>query len=213
MKIKVLLVDDHLVVLRGLDYFLQTKPHIEIVGQAKDGIEALQKVRELNPDVVLMDVKMPKMDGIEATRRIKRAHPHVKVLVLTSFSDQDSVIPALKAGAIGYQLKDVDPDVLVETIEAVMKGNRTLHPQVTHQLISHISSEGNERMDRDVLTPREKEVLHQITMGYSNKEIAVHLHISEKTVKTHITSILKKLELQDRTQAAIFALQNNFFNT
>lgn len=213
MKIKVLLVDDHLVVLRGLDYFLQTKPHIEIVGQAKDGKEALQKVRALKPDVVLMDVKMPKMDGIEATRRIMSAHPHVKVIILTSFSDQDAVIPAIKAGAIGYQLKDVDPDVLVETIEAAMKGNRILHPQVTNQLISHVSNEGNDRVDRDTLTPREKEVLHQITMGNSNKEIAVNLHISEKTVKTHITSILRKLDLQDRTQAAIFALQNNFFNS
>lgn len=213
MKIKVLLVDDHLVVLRGLDYFLQTKPHIEIVGQAKDGKEALQKVRALKPDVVLMDVKMPKMDGIKATRRIMSAHPHVKVIILTSFSDQDAVIPAIKAGAIGYQLKDVDPDVLVETIEAAMKGNRILHPQVTNQLISHVSNEGNDRVDRDTLTPREKEVLHQITMGNSNKEIAVNLHISEKTVKTHITSILRKLDLQDRTQAAIFALQNNFFNS
>lgn len=213
MKIKVLLVDDHLVVLRGLDFFLQTKPHIEVVGQAKDGEEALQKVQSLKPDVVLMDVKMPKMDGIEATRRIKSAHPHVKLIILTSFSDQDSVIPAIKAGAIGYQLKDVDPDVLVETIEAAMKGHRTFHPQVTNQLISHISNEKDHRMDPDRLTPREKEVLHQITMGKSNKEIAVHLHISEKTVKTHITSILSKLKLQDRTQAAIFALKNNFFQT
>ncbi|MFZ4453955.1 response regulator [Salibacterium aidingense] len=212
MRIKVLVVDDHLVVLKGLRFFLQTQPDVEIVDQAQDGEEALEKVQTLNPDVVLMDVVMPGMDGIEATHKIKQIAPEVKVIILTSFSDRESVVPALKAGAIGYQLKDVEPEVLAETIKAAMDGTRTLHPQVTNQLISHVSTEEEAGKNFSILTPREQNVLEQITLGLSNKEIAAALYISEKTVKTHVTNILGKMEVQDRTQAALFAIKNNWFD-
>jgi DNA-binding NarL/FixJ family response regulator len=211
MKIKVLIVDDHLVVLKGLCYFLQTQPMIEVVDQARNGKEAVQKVEELAPDIVLMDVIMPEMDGIEATKLITANHPDVKVIILTSFSDRDSVLPALKAGAIGYQLKDVEPHVLIETIVAAMDGKRTVHPEVTNQLIAHLSSDTAIEKGIAILTPRERSVLHQITLGKSNKEIASELTITEKTVKTHITHILAKLEVQDRTQAALHAMKQRWF--
>lgn len=211
MKIKVMIVDDHLVVLRGLRYFLQTQANIEIVGQAQNGEEALFKIAELKPDVVLMDLIMPIMDGIEATQRIKKEYPHVKVIILTSFSDRDSVLPAIKAGAIGYQLKDIEPDLLVETILAAMNDTTTLHPQVMDQLVSHIAKETEGRVTHNILTRREKDILYQITLGKSNKEISADLHITEKTVKTHITNILGKMGLQDRTQAAIYAVKNHWF--
>ncbi|MCK0471689.1 response regulator transcription factor [Halalkalibacter sp. APA_J-10(15)] len=209
MKINVLLVDDHLVVLKGLTFFLQTQPELNIVGQAKNGKEALEKIEELNPDVVLMDLIMPEMDGIEATKRIMANHPHIKVIMLTSFSDKDSVLPAIKAGAIGYQLKDVEPSVLIDTITAAMAGNKTLHPQVTNQLINQMTADDNKNVS--MLTTREKDVLEQITLGRSNKEIASVLHITEKTVKTHITHIFAKMEVQDRTQAAMYALKHGWF--
>ena len=209
MKINVLLVDDHLVVLKGLRFFLQTRPHIQIAGQAKNGREAVEKVEELKPNVVLMDLLMPEMDGIEATKQIKAEHPDVKVIMLTSFADHESVLPAIRAGAIGYQLKDVDPEVLVETIAAAMDGNRTLHPQVTNQLIDQMAADDSKNMS--LLTPREQNVLEQITLGNSNKEIASELHITEKTVKTHITNILGKMEVHDRTQAALYAIKNHWF--
>lgn len=211
VKIKVLLVDDHLVVLRGLQYFLEVQPEIEIVGQAHNGAEALQLVELLKPQVVLMDIRMPVMDGIEATKRIAKQHPEVKIIMLTSFSDRDSVIPAIREGAVGYQLKDVEPRVLTETILAAVQGNRTFHPEATHQLVLHATGKPEPGKGLERLTPKEKEVLYQITLGLSNKEIAERLFIAEKTVKTHITSILGKLELQDRTKAAVHALRNRWF--
>ncbi|GAE28718.1 response regulator [Halalkalibacter hemicellulosilyticus] len=209
MKINLLLVDDHLVVLKGLTFFLQTQPELNIVGQAKNGKEAIEKVEELKPDVVLMDLIMPEMDGIEATKRIVAKYPHIKVIMLTSFSDKDSILPAIKAGAIGYQLKDVEPSVLIDTITAAMAGNKTLHPQVTNQLINQMTTDDSKNVS--MLTPREKDVLEQITLGRSNKEIASILHITEKTVKTHITHIFAKMEVQDRTQAAMYAMKNGWF--
>jgi Response regulator containing a CheY-like receiver domain and an HTH DNA-binding domain len=211
VKIKVLLVDDHLVVLRGLHYFLEVQPEIEIVGQAHNGAEALQLVELLKPQVVLMDIRMPVMDGIEATKRIAKRHPEVKIIMLTSFSDRDSVIPAIREGAVGYQLKDVEPRVLTETILEAVQGNRTFHPEATHQLALHAAGKPAPGKGLERLTPKEKEVLYQITLGLSNKEIAERLFIAEKTVKTHVTSILGKLELQDRTKAAVHALRNRWF--
>ncbi|REK77694.1 response regulator [Paenibacillus paeoniae] len=209
--IKVLIVDDHLVVLRGLRFFLQTQSAIEIVGQAQNGEEALQQVQALDPDIVLMDLMMPGMSGIEATGIITEQYPKVKVIILSSYSDRESVLQAIKAGAIGYQLKDVRPEVLIESIQAAMDGRKTLHPEATHQLMSHVVKENEEEKQIDVLTPKERVVLQHITLGQSNKEIAADLHISEKTVKTHITHILAKLEMQDRTQAALFATKNKWF--
>lgn len=209
--IKVLLVDDHLIVLRGLQFYLEKQEQIRIVGLALHGEEALHMMEQELPDVVLMDIQMPVMDGIEATKRIKARYPQVKVIILTSFSDQDSIIPAIRSGAVGYQLKDVKPQVLTDTIFAVMKGNQVFHPEVTNQLILQVHESDDDMMKPDILTPKEQEVLYHITMGQSNKEIAASLNITEKTVKTHVSSILSKMGLQDRTQAAVYAIRHDWF--
>ncbi|PHA00401.1 DNA-binding response regulator [Bacillus pseudomycoides] len=212
MNIKVLLVDDHTVVLKGLAFFLSTQKDFELVGEANNGKEALKKVEEVQPDVVLMDLYMPEMDGIEATACIKKKYPHVKVLVLTSFSDQAHVLPALQAGASGYILKDVEPDQLVEAIRSAYKGNIQLHPEIASALLSQAlpqaELEVSSTIDVDVLTARENEVLQLLAQGMSNKEIASVLVITEKTVKAHVSSILSKLNLSDRTQAALYAVKN-----
>ncbi|MFE8696219.1 response regulator [Cytobacillus sp. FJAT-53684] len=209
MAIRILIADDHHVVRRGLVFFLKTQPGIEIVGEAKDGKEAVELTQKILPDIVLMDLEMPIMNGIEATREIKAICPEVKVMMLTSFSDQDHVIPALEAGASGYQLKDIEPDELVRAIVHLMQGENQLHPKATSQLLTHLSGKNNlERKPLDELTKRELEVLKEIAKGKSNKEIASDLFISEKTVKTHVSNLLSKLELADRTQAALYAVKN-----
>jgi DNA-binding NarL/FixJ family response regulator len=215
VKIKILLVDDHAVVLRGLNFFLSTQPDFELVGEAHNGEDALEKVASLEPDIVLMDLVMPVMDGVEATAQIKKNYPNIKVLVLTSFSDQDHVLPALRAGAVGYLLKDTQPDQLVEAIRGANSGNVQLHPEITSTLMSHIASTPSRTSDcaptndaLGALTLREKEVISLIAQGMSNKQIAAALFITEKTVKTHVSSILSKLELVDRTQAALYAVKN-----
>jgi len=219
MKIKVLLVDDHAVVLRGLQFFLGTQKEFEIVGEAHNGKDAIEMVEQCQPDVVLMDLVMPVLDGIEATAHITRHHPGVKVLVLTSFSEQDHVIPALQAGAVGYLLKDMKPDQIVEAIRSAYSGNVQLHPDVTQMLmVQAVSQVGAPRAAAHLppasaslveqITRREKEVLALIAKGFSNKEIASILHIAEKTVKTHVSSILSKLNLADRTQAALYAVKH-----
>jgi DNA-binding NarL/FixJ family response regulator len=214
VKIKILLVDDHAVVLRGLRFFLCTQSDFDLVGEAHNGKEALEKVAKLKPDIVLMDLVMPVMDGVEATAQIKKEQPNVKVLVLTSFSDQDHVLPALRAGAVGYLLKDTQPDQLVEAIRGANSGNIQLHPDITNTLMSQVLSSSSTVSDPvsnhalEALTTREKEVLSLIAQGMSNKEIAATLHITEKTVKTHVSSILSKLDLADRTQAALYAVRN-----
>jgi DNA-binding NarL/FixJ family response regulator len=214
VKIKILLVDDHAVVLRGLRFFLCTQSDFDLVGEAHNGKEALEKVAKLKPDIVLMDLVMPVMDGVEATAQIKKEQPNVKVLVLTSFSDQDHVLPALRAGAVGYLLKDTQPDQLVEAIRGANSGNIQLHPDITNTLMSQVLSISSTVSDPvsnhalEALTIREKEVLSLIAQGMSNKEIGATLHITEKTVKTHVSSILSKLGLADRTQAALYAVRN-----
>ncbi|HDX9635384.1 response regulator [Bacillus cereus group sp. MYBK108-2] len=212
MKIKVLLVDDHTVVLKGLAFFLSTQEDLELVGEANNGKEALVKVGETNPDVILMDLYMPEMDGVEATAYIKKEYPNVKVIVLTSFSDQAHVLPALRAGASGYILKDVEPDQLVEAIRSAYKGNIQLHPDIANALLSQTlpveEKEEEPFIQVDVLTARENEVLQLLAKGMSNKEIASVLVITEKTVKAHVSSILSKLNLSDRTQAALYAVKN-----
>ena len=212
MKIKVLLVDDHTVVLKGLAFFLSMQEDLELVGEANNGKEALKKVGEAQPDIVLMDLYMPEMDGIEATSCIKKEYPNVKVLVLTSFSDQAHVLPALKAGASGYILKDIEPDQLVEAIRSAYKGNIQLHPDIASALLSQTlpqeEKQESSNIHVDVLTARENEVLQLLAKGMSNKEIASVLVITEKTVKAHVSSILGKLNLSDRTQAALYAVKN-----
>lgn len=211
--ITVLLVDDHAVVLRGLRFFLETEAEIEVVGEATDGESALEEVARLKPDVVLMDLVMPGMDGVQATRELTRAFPGTKVIVLTSFSEQDRVVPAIQAGAAGYLLKDVAPDDLVEAVRAVHRGEARLHPRVAQTLMVQVGRRSGSgpgakpEPEPDALTPRELEVLTLLAHGRSNKEIAAELSITETTVKTHVSSILSKLGLQDRTQAAIYALK------
>ncbi|QOR67273.1 response regulator transcription factor [Cytobacillus suaedae] len=209
MSIKVLIADDHHVVRRGLLFFLKTQKEIEIVGEATNGKEAVELVEQLKPDVILMDLVMPEMDGIEATKMIKEKHPDIHILILTSFSDQDHVIPAIQAGATGYQLKDIEPDELVKAIKAVYNGDSQLHPKVTAHVMTHLlKGDKKESNLLDELTRRELEVLAEIAKGKSNKEIASSLVITEKTVKTHVSNILAKLELADRTQAALYAVKH-----
>lgn len=210
--IKVLLADDHAMVIKGLRFFLSTQSDIDIIGEAHNGKEAVELAGTLQPDVILMDVQMPDMDGVEATVAIKEKHPEIKIIILTSFVDQETVLPALKAGANGYQLKDIEPDELAETIRAVQHGEKRLHPQATNQLLTHLTDGSpDEKAGFQELTPREKDVLREITNGRGNKEIADALFITEKTVKTHVSNILSKLGLHDRTQAAILAMKNKWF--
>ncbi|MCM3152278.1 MULTISPECIES: response regulator [Priestia] len=211
MKIKILIADDHHVVRKGLVFFLQTQPDLEIVGEASNGEEALKLATSLDPHIVLMDLSMPVLDGIEATKELKKQAPHIQVMILTSFSDQDHVIPALEAGASGYQLKESDPDELVAAIQKLMNGENQLHPKVTSHLLTRLTKSSEKKVNFiEHLTKREKDVLKEIAKGKSNKEIGASLHITEKTVKTHVSNILSKLGVQDRTQAALYAVQHGF---
>ena len=205
--ISVLLVDDHRVVRQGLCDFLELQEGIEVVAEAGSGEEGVQLAQELLPDVVLMDLVMPGIDGVEATRRIKAVSPSSQVIVLTSFIDDDKVFPAIKAGAISYLLKDVQPEELARAIHAAQRGEAVLHPEVAAKLMHEFTSPQPADNPVEQLTEREMDVLRQIARGKSNKEIADALIISEKTVKTHVSNILSKLHLADRTQAAIYALR------
>lgn len=205
--IRVLIVDDHAVVRQGLRAFLQTQDDVEIAGEAADGDEAIRQVRELVPDVVLMDLVMPKLDGIAAIREMRALSPSTKVLVLTSFADDDKVFAAVKAGAAGYLLKDVRPQELGDAIRTVYRGEALLHPTVAAKLMQELAQSGRRQASPDSLTDRELDVLRLIARGMSNKEIALELGIAEKTVKTHVSNILQKLHLADRTQAALYAVR------
>jgi DNA-binding NarL/FixJ family response regulator len=205
--IKVLLVDDHQVVRRGLRTFLEVQDDIEVVGEAADGAEGVALAGELQPDVILMDVKMPGMDGVEALRRLRELDHRARVLVVTSFTEQRTVIPALRAGAAGYVYKDIDPDALAGAIRSVHAGHVLLQPEVAGALLSQEES-GSGAGRAGSLTEREREVLGLIADGRANREIARALVLSEKTVKTHVSSILMKLDLADRTQAALWAVRH-----
>ncbi|MEV4437264.1 response regulator transcription factor [Streptomyces sp. NPDC049555] len=205
--IKVLLVDDHQVVRRGLRTFLEVQDDIEVVGEAADGADGVEQAEQLRPDVVLMDVKMPGMDGIEALRRLRELGNGARVLVVTSFTEQRTVIPALRAGAAGYVYKDVDPDALAGAIRSVHAGHVLLQPEVADALLAQEETGGGQGRSNG-LTEREREVLALIADGRSNREIARALVLSEKTVKTHVSNILMKLDLADRTQAALWAVRH-----
>ncbi|MFD9093786.1 response regulator [Streptomyces collinus] len=206
-RIKVLIVDDHQVVRRGLRTFLEVQDDIEVVGEAADGAEGIARAEELRPDVVLMDVKMPGTDGIDALRRLRELDNRARVLIVTSFTEQRTVVPALRAGAAGYVYKDVDPDALAGAIRSVHAGHILLQPEVAGALLSQ--DEVNSGQGRGgSLTEREREVLGLIADGRSNREIARALVLSEKTVKTHVSNILMKLDLADRTQAALWAVRH-----
>jgi DNA-binding NarL/FixJ family response regulator len=209
VSIRVLIVDDHHVVRRGLVFFLRTQKDLEIIGEAANGKEAVEQVKLLKPDIILMDLMMPEMDGIQATKIIKQELPDIKIMMLTSFSDQDHVIPALEAGASGFQLKDIQPDELVTSIKKIIGGENQLHPKATSHLLANLSNKNKQEKNLLAeLTKRELDVLKEISNGKSNKEIAASLFITEKTVKTHVSNLLSKLELADRTQAALYAVKN-----
>lgn len=213
MSIRVLIVDDHHVVRRGLVFFLRTQKDLDIIGEAPNGKEAVELAKALKPDIILMDLVMPEMDGIQATKIIKREQPDIKILMLTSFSDQDHVIPALEAGASGFQLKDIQPDELVTSIKKIIDGENQLHPKATSHLLANLSNKNKQEKNLlEELTKREVDVLKEIAKGKSNKEIAASLFITEKTVKTHVSNLLAKLELADRTQAALYAVKNQLVN-
>ncbi|MBM7567211.1 response regulator [Paenibacillus sacheonensis] len=221
MAIRLLLADDHAMVRRGLQVFLATQPDIELVGEAANGEETIERAEALRPDVVLMDLNMPVLNGIETTKRLKLAYPEVKVIVLTSFSDQDHVLPAIRAGARGYLLKDIGPEELVMAIKRVHDGKVELHSEAAGLLMSLVASPEAQPVagaavgspaegSYGQLTPKEMEVLRLIARGRSNKEIGEALFITEKTVKTHVSHLLDKLGLTDRTQAAIYAVKQGF---
>jgi NarL family two-component system response regulator LiaR len=208
-KINVLIVDDHGMVRQGLRTYLNLMEDIKVVGEAQNGAEAVAQVRRHKPDVVLMDLVMPEMDGIEATRRIRELHPDTKVIVLSSFTEDDKVFPAIKSGAAGYLLKDISPTDLANAIRAVIRGQTQLHPDIAKKLMNQfVDPKARIEGISEDLTPREVEVLGLLAQGMSNAELADALFISEKTIKTHISNILGKLNLADRTQAAIYAYKH-----
>lgn len=207
-RVRVLLVDDHQVVRRGLRTFLEVQEDIEVVGEAADGEEGIARAEELRPDVILMDVKMPGTDGIEALRRLRGLANPARVLIVTSFTEQRTVVPALRAGAAGYVYKDIDPDALAGAIRSVHAGHVLLQPEVAEALLAAQDDQPAGAGRPGALTDREREVLGLIADGRSNREIARALVLSEKTVKTHVSNILMKLDLSDRTQAALWAVRH-----
>ncbi len=209
--ISVLIVDDHAVVRQGVRAFLDTQPDIQVVAEADSGAAAVREAIRHAPDVVLMDLVMPGMDGVQATREIKRVSPRSQVIVLTSYHDDDHIFPAIRAGALSYLLKDVAPDELAEAVRRAARGEAVLHPQVAARLVQEIhAARGQVSAPPPAfadLTERELEVLRLIAQGLSNAAIARRLVISERTVKSHVSNILSKLHLADRTQAAVYAWQ------
>lgn len=205
--IKVMIVDDHAIVREGLTMLLNEEDDIEVVGEARDGVDALTMISHLQPDVVLMDLVMPEMDGIAATTQIREKYPQCQVLVLTSFAEDQRVPDAMQAGAVGYLLKDVLKADLHRAIHAAARGEPTLHPEAQRQLIQQVVAPTPPNL-LDTLTDREMDVLRLIAKGNSNKEIATALHLTEGTVKGYVSTVLSKLQVSDRTQAALYAVKH-----
>ena len=206
-SINVLITDDHVVVRKGIRALLATEPDIEVVGEAENGREAVAEAERLKPDVILMDMVMPVMNGVEAISRITSRQPDARILVLTSFAADDQVFPAIKAGALGYLLKDSGANDLVHAIHQVYRGEPSLHPTIARKLLQELSRPMEQPPTSDPLTEREVEVLRLLAKGQSNQWIADRLTISEATVRTHVSNILSKLHLASRTQAALYALR------
>ncbi|MDQ2714472.1 MAG: response regulator transcription factor [Chloroflexota bacterium] len=205
-KISILITDDHTLVRHGIEDFLALEPDLVVVGEADSGEKAVRMAAELAPDVVLMDLVMPGIGGVEATRQVKQVSPHSQIVILTSYHEDEYIFPALRAGALSYVLKDIGPDELADTIRKAARGESVLHPRVAARVVQELR--GTRRDTPNLfteLTERELEVLRLIANGHSNAEIAQQLIISEKTVKGHVSNILSKLHMLDRTQAAIFA--------
>ena len=205
--IRVLIVDDHTIVRKGIRALLAEIEGIEVVGEAADGQEAIAQANSLRPDVILMDLAMPKMDGIEATRQIKTRQPECRILVMTSFAADDKVFPAIKAGALGYLLKESTPEDLVQAIRQIHRGESSLHPTIARKVLQEITHPPDRPPTPNPLTEREAEVLRLVAQGLSNQDIARKLNISDPTVRTHVSNILGKLQLATRIQAALYALR------
>ena len=207
---KVLICDDQAIVRDGLELLLKLEADIEVSGTAEDGLQALDMIRSNPPDLVLMDLKMPGISGVETTRRILAAHPGIKVLVLTTFDDDEWVLDAVRAGASGYLLKDTPRARVVEAIRGTLQGKSFVDPSVVGKLMQQVSDRQEQPISSlsDTLTPRELDVLRCISRGLNNGEIATQLHLSEGTVRNHVSTILSKLEISDRTQAAIIGIKH-----
>jgi two-component system, NarL family, response regulator LiaR len=207
IPIRVLVVDDHPIVIKGTKALLSEIDDIEVVGQAENGSIAIQQNRDLQPDVILMDLMMPEMDGIEAIRRITTEQPNVKILVLTTFVTDDKVFPAIKSGALGYLLKDCQPDELIQAIRQVYRGEPSLHSSIARKMLRELGRSAPDKPLIEPLTEREIEVLRLLAGGADNQEIAEKLFIAEVTVRTHISRVLSKLHLANRVQATLYALR------
>ncbi|MFZ4656142.1 MAG: response regulator [Caldilineaceae bacterium] len=211
-RIRVLIADDHHVVRGGIRALLETEDDIDVIDEAADGVETVLKTRSLNPDVILMDLMMPRKTGIEAIEEIKQEDPDARILVLTSYSDDEKVFAAIKAGALGYLLKETSTKELLQAIHDVYRGESSLHPVIARKLIRELNRPSNLPPADEPLTEREIEVLIFVARGYSNQDIANALFISERTVRTHVSNILSKLHLANRTQAALYALKEGLTN-
>ncbi len=206
-RVRILIADDHAVVRSGLRALLSLQDDMEVVGEAKDGLEAVEQAGRRTPDVVLLDLEMPRLDGVQAIPKILEASPKSRILVLTSFATDEKVFPSIKAGAVGYLLKDSTADDLVSSIRQVHRGESALHPLIARKVLHELASPGEKPPTKDPLTPRELEVLRLIALGMGNSEIAAELVLSETTVRNYVSTILGKLHLANRTQAALFAIR------
>ena len=205
--IRILIADDHAIVRRGLRTLIASEPGMEVVGEAADGLAAIEQARALSPDVILMDIVMPRLGGLEAIAQIMEHNPQSRILVITSFAEDDKVFPAIKAGALGYLLKDTSPEQLLQSIYAVHRGESSLHPTIALKVIRELNNPPSLPPTQDPLTAREVQVLKLVAQGMTNLEIAETLVISERTVGNHVGGILGKLHLANRTQAALYALR------
>ena len=206
-KIRILIADDHAIVREGLRALIATEPDLELVAEASDGVEAVDKARAHGPDVILLDMMMPRKDGLEAINDIMKEDPKARILVLTSFAEDEKVFPAIKAGALGYLLKDSSPQELLIAIRNVYAGEASLHPTIARKLMRELSQPPSLPPTTDPLTEREVEVLRLVAQGLSNDDIAEKLVVSERTVRTHVSHILDKLHLANRTQMALYAVR------